>query len=370
MRIYNLKVVTWPEAVILWEEITEEEEEPKKGHDGCPPIDIVKEEEKGTRVQPRKQKCISGSRYGLAPAGAAQLVRDSGGCDSNTDDPIVAESGFEERSIRPIRQRGEGGARRRIGFKRAARVLPFRREGILGRPLPPRLCKRAGRLQKRVRGPLCPGAASSPTASGEQLLGAMQRASRLKRELHLLMTEPPPGITCWQNESRIGDLQAQILGSANTPYERGIFDLEVVVPERYPFEPPKMRFLTPIYHPNIDSSGRICLDVLRLPPKGSWRPSLNIATLLTSIQLLMNEPNPDDPLMADISSEYKYDKQAFLRNARQWTEKYATQTTKVLETPDEVNLQSETNPSKHFGVSQKRKGSNGGGLSKKVCSDT
>ncbi|XP_020638197.1 ubiquitin-conjugating enzyme E2 T [Pogona vitticeps] len=198
----------------------------------------------------------------------------------------------------------------------------------------------------------------------------MQRASRLKRELHLLMTEPPPGITCWQNESRIDLLQAQILGSANTPYERGVFDLEVVVPERYPFEPPKIRFLTPIYHPNIDSAGRICLDVLRLPPKGAWRPSLNIATLLTSIQLLMNEPNPDDPLMADISSEYKYDKQAFLRNARQWTEKYATQTTMVLETPDDVNHQSETNPSKLSDVSQKRKGSSAGGSSKKVCSDT
>uniref|UniRef100_A0A8D2LLZ7 Ubiquitin-conjugating enzyme E2 T n=1 Tax=Varanus komodoensis TaxID=61221 RepID=A0A8D2LLZ7_VARKO len=150
----------------------------------------------------------------------------------------------------------------------------------------------------------------------------MQRASRLKRELHLLTTEPPPAITCWQNGSRIDELTAQILGPANTPYEKGVFELEVIVPERYPFEPPKIRFLTPIYHPNIDSAGRICLDVLRSPPKGAWRPSLNIAAVLTSIQMLMNEPNPDDPLMADISSEYKYNKQEFLRNARQWTGKY------------------------------------------------
>ncbi|XP_009333368.1 PREDICTED: ubiquitin-conjugating enzyme E2 T [Pygoscelis adeliae] len=136
----------------------------------------------------------------------------------------------------------------------------------------------------------------------------MQRASRLKRELSLLTTEPPPGITCWQNEHGLDDLRAQILGGADTPYEKGIFNLEIVVPERYPFEPPKIRFLTPIYHPNIDSAGRICLDVLKLPPKGAWRPSLNISTLLTSIQLLMAEPNPDDPLMADISSEYKYNR--------------------------------------------------------------
>ncbi|XP_066481544.1 ubiquitin-conjugating enzyme E2 T [Tiliqua scincoides] len=198
----------------------------------------------------------------------------------------------------------------------------------------------------------------------------MQRASRLKRELHLLTTEPPLGITCWQNESCLDYLRAQILGSANTPYEKGIFDLEVVVPERYPFEPPKMRFLTPIYHPNIDSAGRICLDVLRLPPKGAWRPSLNIATLLTSVQMLMNEPNPDDPLMADISSEYKYNKQAFLRNARQWTEKHARQTTMASETSDEENHQSEANLLKVSNSSHKRKGSSIHGLSKKHCSET
>ncbi|XP_054646366.1 ubiquitin-conjugating enzyme E2 T isoform X1 [Dunckerocampus dactyliophorus] len=128
----------------------------------------------------------------------------------------------------------------------------------------------------------------------------MQRASRLKRELQMLSTEPPPGITCWQTEERIDDLRAQIIGGAGTPYEGGIFSLEVKVPERYPFEPPKMRFTTPIYHPNIDCSGRICHDALKLPPKGAWKPSLNISTVLTSIQLLMAEPNPDDPLMADI----------------------------------------------------------------------
>ncbi|XP_062834804.1 ubiquitin-conjugating enzyme E2 T isoform X3 [Anolis carolinensis] len=204
----------------------------------------------------------------------------------------------------------------------------------------------------------------------ESCIITMQRASRLKRELHLLTTEPPPGITCWQNGSRIDELKAQILGSANTPYEKGLFDVEVIVPERYPFEPPKMRFLTPIYHPNIDSAGRICLDVLKLPPKGAWRPSLNISTLLTSVQLLMNEPNPDDPLMADISSEYKYNKQEFLRNARQWTEKYASQTTMALETANKENHQREANLSKDSNISQKRKGSNITGLSKKGCSET
>uniref|UniRef100_A0A3B3TJR3 Ubiquitin-conjugating enzyme E2 T n=1 Tax=Poecilia latipinna TaxID=48699 RepID=A0A3B3TJR3_9TELE len=157
----------------------------------------------------------------------------------------------------------------------------------------------------------------------------MQRASRLKRELQMLSTEPPPGITCWQTEERIDDLRAQIVGGVGTPYEGGLFSLEVKIPERYPFEPPNIRFLTPIYHPNIDNSGRICHDALKLPPKGAWKPSLNISTVLTSIQLLMAEPNPDDPLMADISSEFKYNKYLFTEKAKKWTQEHAIQTNKA-----------------------------------------
>lgn len=61
-----------------------------------------------------------------------------------------------------------------------------------------------------------------------------------------------------------------------------------------------MRFITPIYHPNIDSAGRICLDILKTQPQGAWKPSLNISTILTSLQSLIAEPNPDDPLVAEI----------------------------------------------------------------------
>lgn len=194
----------------------------------------------------------------------------------------------------------------------------------------------------------------------------MQRASRLKRELDLLATEPPPGITCWQDRDQMGDLRAQILGGANTPYEKGVFKLEVIIPERYPFEPPQIRFLTPIYHPNIDSAGRICLDILKLPPKGAWRPSLSIATVLTSIQLLMSEPNPDDPLMADISSEFKYNKPVFLRNARQWTEKHARQKQKADEQETSGDLP-EASDSEVHSTTQKRKAGQPGSPEKRFC---
>jgi len=68
----------------------------------------------------------------------------------------------------------------------------------------------------------------------------------------------------------------------------GIFKLELFLPEEYPMAPPKVRFLTKIYHPNIDKLGRICLDIL----KDKWSPALQIRTVLLSIQALLSEPNP------------------------------------------------------------------------------
>uniref|UniRef100_A0A8C4QW57 Ubiquitin-conjugating enzyme E2T (putative) n=1 Tax=Eptatretus burgeri TaxID=7764 RepID=A0A8C4QW57_EPTBU len=143
----------------------------------------------------------------------------------------------------------------------------------------------------------------------------MQRTARLQREVRMLDTEPPPGISCCPHGDDQFELRAPSVVSALLC--------------RYPFEPPKLRFLTPIYHPNIDTAGRICLDILKMPPKGAWRPALNISTVLSSIQLLMAEPNPDDPLMTEISAEYKYNREVFFDKARMLTKKHAVDEIKV-----------------------------------------
>nr|ACO10324.1 Ubiquitin-conjugating enzyme E2 T [Caligus rogercresseyi] len=152
----------------------------------------------------------------------------------------------------------------------------------------------------------------------------MIRASRIRKELEMLEKNPPPGISCSaQGEDSLCELEANILGGEGTPYEGGLFKLSLSIPESYPFQPPSVQFKSRIYHPNVDAAGRICLDLLKMPPKGSWKASLNISSVLLSIRLLMNEPNPDDPLMADIAKVYTNDPLHFKKIARDWTQKYA-----------------------------------------------
>ena len=146
---------------------------------------------------------------------------------------------------------------------------------------------------------------------------------RVQKELKMIYEEPPPGISAWACGDSLSELEAIICGAEGTPYANGRFRLQLSMPVRYPFEPPKVQFVTPIYHPNIDSAGRICLDTLNLPPKGAWKPSLNISTVLSSLQLLMSEPNPDDGLMVDITSQYINDRARFERCAIEHTRQHA-----------------------------------------------
>ncbi|CAD6233373.1 GSCOCG00007161001-RA-CDS [Cotesia congregata] len=146
---------------------------------------------------------------------------------------------------------------------------------------------------------------------------------RLTRELEKLMKNPTEGIACYQKDDKINHLIVTILGPNGSPYENGVFKLEVEVDDTYPYEPPRMKFVTPVYHPNVDTGGRICMDLLKMPPNGGWKPTFTLENLFVAVQSLLGNPNPDDPLMPNIANEYRFDKSEFERKAREHVQKHA-----------------------------------------------
>jgi ubiquitin-conjugating enzyme E2 C len=112
-------------------------------------------------------------------------------------------------------------------------------------------------------------------------------AKRLQTELMTLMMSPTPGISAFPNDGDLLNWTATIAGPTETPYEGLIFKLSFAFPGTYPLTAPTVLFKTPIYHPNIDFSGRICLDIL----KDKWSAIYNVQSVLLSLQSLLGEPN-------------------------------------------------------------------------------
>ena len=113
--------------------------------------------------------------------------------------------------------------------------------------------------------------------------------------------------------------RATIVGPDDSPYEGGQFVLDIVFPSKYPFVPPTVKFVTKVYHSNINVNGQICLDIL----KKQWSPVLTIDKVLISILSLLCDPEPNDPLSPEVANLLLQDKEAHDKNAREWTQKYA-----------------------------------------------
>ena len=148
----------------------------------------------------------------------------------------------------------------------------------------------------------------------------MSSLKRINKELMDYQKDPPSNCSAGPvNEDDLYHWTATLMGPADSPYEGGIFFLNINFPTDYPFKPPKITFTTRIYHCNVNANGAICLDIL----KDQWSPALTISKVLLSICSLLTDPNPDDPLVPEIARVLKSDKEKHDATARQWTQKYA-----------------------------------------------
>lgn len=144
-------------------------------------------------------------------------------------------------------------------------------------------------------------------------------AIRIRRELTEITQQPPPNCSAELYKDDLFHWRATILGPTGTVYENGTFRLDIRFPAAYPFRPPQIRFITRIYHCNVDSRGVICLDVLN----ERWSPVMNIAKVLLSIWVLISECNPLDPLVMGIADQYQNNRKEHDKIARFWTRRFA-----------------------------------------------
>lgn len=150
----------------------------------------------------------------------------------------------------------------------------------------------------------------------------MASLKRIRKELQEYNKDPLENTTANPiDDNDLYNWQATLKGPAESPYEDGLFELKINFPTDYPFKPPKVEFVTKIYHPNVNrETGAICLDIL----KDSWSPKITLNQIFMGISSLLSEPNTEHFLESEIAEQYKSNKSEFEKIAREWTKKFAS----------------------------------------------
>ena len=149
---------------------------------------------------------------------------------------------------------------------------------------------------------------------------AQQRIQREFREVVKSEEVAKSGVHIALVNDDLTELSGTIAGPPDTPYKGGTFHLEIKIPDTYPFNPPRVRFVTKIWHPNISSvTGAICLDIL----KDQWAAAMTLRTVLLSLQALLAAPEPDDPQDAVVARQFQENQSVFRLTAQHWATAYA-----------------------------------------------
>ncbi|XP_073429863.1 ubiquitin-conjugating enzyme E2 B [Dendrobates tinctorius] len=144
-----------------------------------------------------------------------------------------------------------------------------------------------------------------PSASAKAMSTPARR--RLMRDFKRLQEDPPVGVSGAPSENNIMVWNAVIFGPEGTPFEDGTFKLLIEFSEEYPNKPPTVRFASKMFHPNVYADGSICLDILQ----NRWSPTYDVSSILTSIQSLLDEPNPNSPANSQAAQLYQENKREY-----------------------------------------------------------
>lgn len=150
---------------------------------------------------------------------------------------------------------------------------------------------------------------------------------RLSKELKDAMSNPEPDISLSLSPGPGGEAGADLFtwlavldGPAGSPFEGGKYKMQLRVPKDYPMQPPTATFLTPVFHPNVDTQGRVCLDIL----KTRWSPAWTLNSVCRAVLNLLSEPEPDSPFNCDAGNLVRAgDKEGYWSMVRMYAILYA-----------------------------------------------
>ncbi|XP_062101310.1 ubiquitin-conjugating enzyme E2 1-like [Humulus lupulus] len=136
---------------------------------------------------------------------------------------------------------------------------------------------------------------------------------RLMSDLKAIINEPTGGCSASPlSDDNIFVWSATIFGPDETPWEGGVFSLRLTFGNNYPEKPPRVRFTSEIFHPNVYHDGTLCMDIIQ----DAWSPCHNVSTILTSVQSLLTDPNPASPANPEAAQLYQNDIQAYNKRVR------------------------------------------------------
>ncbi|WOL18232.1 constitutive photomorphogenesis protein 10 [Canna indica] len=142
---------------------------------------------------------------------------------------------------------------------------------------------------------------------------------RIQKEMLELNTDPLTDCYAGPKGDNLYHWVSTIIGPQGSPYEGGIFFLDIIFPGDYPFKPPKVTFKTRIYHCNVDSAGNLNLEIL----KDGWSPALTISKVLVAIKSIITNADPYNPLNLNIAELYLTNRAKHDEIAAEWTRRFA-----------------------------------------------
>lgn len=139
---------------------------------------------------------------------------------------------------------------------------------------------------------------------------------RLLKDLKKIKNEQREDIAASPEKDNILRWTAVIFGPKDTPWEDGVFRLEMDFSEEYPHKAPTVKFVTSVFHPNVYNNGNICIDILN----NNWSAAYDVSAILTSIQSLLTDPNPASAANAEAAKLYTDNLPEYQRRVRQCVE--------------------------------------------------